>query len=228
MKTLVISLGGSLLIPKEKADLKFLHKFKQELRKNYKKTRFVLVTGGGSIARQYIEMLKEENKSKRELSEAGIRATRMNAQAVMQFFGNEANQKLPKDEKSVKSNLHKNNVVICGALRYSPNSTSDGTSAKLAHFLKASFINMTNVKGLYTSNPKTNKNAKFISKISWKNFDKIAQKLKYKPGQHFVLDQQASTIIKNNKIQTYIIGSDVKNISRIISGKKFTGTLIKG
>lgn len=226
MKTTVISLGGSLLIPKEKADLKFLHKFKKELRKNYKKSRFVIVTGGGSIARQYISLLKEENKSKKELSLAGIRATRMNAQTVMQFFGKEANQKLPKDEKSVKSNLHKNNVVVCGALRYTANSTSDGTSAKLAHFLKAPFINMTNVKGLYTSDPRKNKNAKFTKSISWKDFDKMAQKLKFKAGQHFILDQQASTIIKNNKIPTYIIGSDVNNISRIINNKKFTGTLI--
>lgn len=229
MKTAVISLGGSLLIPKEEADLKFLHKFKKELRKNYKKARFVIVTGGGSIARRYIEMLKKEHKSIKELSLAGIRATRMNAQTLMQFFGkSDGNDTLPTNMNEVKSNLHKNHVVICGALRYTKDSTSDGTAAKLAHLLKAFFINMTNVKGLYTSDPRTHKEAKFIKSISWKDFEKMAKKLKFKAGQHFVLDQQAATLIRKHKIPTYIIGPDVKNITKIINNKKFIGTLILG
>jgi len=225
-KVIVISLGGSLIIP-EKINFKFLDNFKKTLRKHYKTHKFVVVCGGGTIARKYITMLKGEGKSKLELSQAGIRATRMNAMFLMQFFGhNEANDTLPRDMKEVKANLNKNNVVFCGALRYAADSTSDGTSAKLAQFLKTDFINMTNVRGLYTANPLTNKNAKFIPYESWKNFEKRANKIKFHAGQHFILDQNAAVMIKKHKIKTYILGEDLRNLDKVLKGNKFTGTLI--
>ncbi|MCX8158827.1 MAG: UMP kinase [Candidatus Pacearchaeota archaeon] len=226
-KVIVISLGGSLIVP-EKINFNFLKKFRKELRKNYKKYKFVVVCGGGSIARKYISILKHDNKSTKEESLAGIRATRMNALLLMQLFGKEANDTLPLDMKQVKSNLAKNKVVFCGALRFTKNATSDTTAAKLAHFLKCDFINITNVKGLYTDNPFENPKAKFIPYETWKEFEKRALRRKYHAGQHFVLDQDASTIIRKYKIKTYIIGQDTRNITKILQGKKFVGTLIYG
>jgi uridylate kinase len=228
-KVMVISLGGSLIVP-EKVDFKFLKKFRSTLKKHYKNWKFVIVCGGGSIARKYISLLEHNKKKKeKELSMAGIRITRMNALILMEIFGKkEANDTLPMDMKDVKDSLKKNNVVICGALRYAPKSTSDGTAAKLAHYLNAEFINMTNVKGLFTANPKTNKNARFIPYESWKDFDKRANAMKYHSGQHFVLDQKAATMIRKDKIKTYIIDGDAKNIDKILKGQKFTGTLICG
>jgi len=224
-RIVVISLGGSVIIS-EKPNFRFLDKFKNTLRKHYKTHKFVIVCGGGSIARKYISALKAEHKSKKELSMAGIRATRMNAMFVMQFFGKEANDVLPSDMQEVKTNLHKNHVVICGALRYAPDSTSDGTAAKLAHFLKANFVNITNVKGLYSENPVAHPKARFIPYESWKQFEKRALNLSFKAGQHFVLDQKAAIIIREYKIKTFIIGPDTRNIDKILKSKKFVGTLI--
>ena len=226
-RVVVISLGGSLIVPK-KIDHKFLENFKKVIRKNYRNYKFVIVCGGGTIARKYISALKKEGKNHKEISMAGIRATRMNAKFMIQFFGKEANDTLPKSMKEVKNNLSKNKIVFCGALRYAEKETSDGTAAKLANYLKTTFINLTNVKGLYTANPKTNKNAKFIPKTDWKSFEKRALKIKYKPGQHFVLDQHAATIIKRNKTKTYIIGENLSNLDKLLNNKNFTGTIIEG
>ena len=227
MKTMVLSLGGSLIIP-DKINYPLLEKLKIILRKNYKNYKFAIVCGGGAIARAYISAMKKERKSNYEISQAGIRATRMNALFMAHFFGKEANSTLPRNMQEVKNQLKKNNVVFCGALRWVPNSTSDSTTAKLASFLKTDFINLTNVSGLYTSNPLTNKNAKFISHENWKRFEKRALKIPFKAGEHFVLDQRASTIIRKHKIKTYIIGKDLRNLESILKGKKFTGTTISG
>ena len=151
----------------------------------------------------------------------------MNAEFMMQLFGKEANDKLPLDMETVKNDLNKNNVAICGALRFAEKATSDTTAAKLANYLKTSFINMTNVKGLFTSDPNKNKDAKFIPRISWKEFEKKALAIKHAPGQHFVLDQEASILINKHKIPTYIIGKDLKNLEKILKNKKFEGTLIE-
>jgi len=225
-KVIVLSLGGSLIVPK-KIDYKFLSNFKSILEKNYNNYKFVIVCGGGKIARKYISILKKQNKSIEQQSLAGIRATRMNAKLLMQIFGKKSNQTLPKSMKQVKNNLAKNSVVFCGALRYAPNETSDGTAAKLANYLNCKFVNLTNIPGLYTSNPKTNKNAKFIPKISWKDFEKQASRIKYKPGQHFVLDQHAAKTIKKYRIPTYILGPKLSNLQNLLNNKKFKGTTIQ-
>jgi uridylate kinase len=124
--------------------------------------------------------------------------------------------------------LNKNDIIFCGALRYAPNQTSDSTAATIANHLRSQFINITNVLGLYTKNPKEYKDAKFIPRISWKNFWKRANAIKYKPGQHFVLDQHAAEIIMNNKIKTYILGQNLRNLDNLLSKKKFIGTTIEG
>jgi uridylate kinase len=227
-RPIVISLGGSMIIP-DKPNYAFLKKFKSVLKKHYSKHKFVIVAGGGVIARKYITKLKKDHKPSKELSKAGIMATRMNAKFLMQLFGKKlANDQLPKNMKQIKSALAKNKVVICGALRYTSNSTSDTTAAKLANYLNSEFINLTNIAGLYSANPKTNKKAKFISEISWKEFEKIALSLPHKDGQHFVLDQNASTIIRKNKIPTYIIGPNHSNLNKLLEKKKFIGTIING
>lgn len=226
-KVIVISLGGSLIIP-DKINYDYIEKFKKTVRKFYGKYKLVVVCGGGAIARAYINALKEEGRSKNEMSLAGIRATRMNALFMMQFFGKEANNVLPRDMKEVQGMLSRHDIVFCGSLRYVPNITSDSVAADLAHFFKTSFVNLTDVKGLYTKNPKKFKDAKFIPEISWKDFENTAREIKYHSGQHFVLDQHASTLIRKNKTKTAIIGEDLKQLENFLSGKKFIGTIIEG
>jgi uridylate kinase len=117
---------------------------------------------------------------------------------------------------------------VCGALEYHPKRTSDSTAADLADELKGTFINLTNIKGIYNKNPLKFKDAKPIKEISWREFYKLATKEKFRPGQHFVLDQHASKIIMKKKITTYILGKDVKQLRNIINDKSFVGSVIKG
>lgn len=224
-KVIVLSLGGSQIIPNE-IDSKYLTEFKKTIQKNTKKYKFIIVCGGGNIARKYISALQNSKINKKLQSLAGISATRMNARFMNYFFNFEPKQGIPHKMKILKKYVKNQDVVFCGALEYKPNQTSDSTAARIAKHFKTIFINLTNVKGLYDKNPKKFKNAKFISKISWKNFNKIANKSKFQPGQHFVLDQTASKIIMENRIPTYIIGNDLKQLDNLLKEKKFSGTEI--
>jgi len=226
-KIIVLSLGGSLIVPDE-IDTAFLNKFKQVIKKHEKNYKFIIVCGGGSIARKYISALRQAGKSEFLQSMSGIAVTRLNARFLTYFFGKDANQGIPHDMQQARNLLEKNNVVFCGALRYAEKETSDGTAAKLARFFNTEFINLTLVSGLHDKNPLTNKDAKFIPRISWKNFWKMANKISFKPGQHFVLDQHASEIILKNRIKTYIVGKNLKNLDLLLTGKKFKGTIISG
>ena len=226
-KVIILSLGGSLIIP-DKVNIKFLKEFKKIILKNSKKHKFIIICGGGSVARKYISALKISKVNEKLQSFAGISATRMNARFMNYIFNINPEKGIPHKMRTLKKYLRKQDIVFCGALEYKPDQTSDSTSAEVAKYFKSEFINLTNVQGLYYKNPSKYKNAKFISKISWKEFDKMANKIKFKPGQHFVLDQTASKIIRENKIPTYILGQNMKQLGNLLNNKKFVGTIIRG
>ena len=54
----------------------------------------------------------------------------------------------------------------------------------------------------------------------------MVDKIKYHPGQHFVLDQSAIKFIKEKKIKTYILGKNMKNLDNLLNNKRFIGTTI--
>ncbi|MDD5192888.1 MAG: UMP kinase [Candidatus Nanoarchaeia archaeon] len=224
-EVIIISLGGSLIIPDE-INTNFLEKFKKTLFKYDKKYRFVVVCGGGKTARNYINGLSYVNKREFFQCLLGIASTRLNARFMTYFFGEDANEGIPHNMEEIKNLLRRNFVVFCGALRYAKHETSDGTAAKLARFFDCDFINLTNVQGLYDKDPKKNKKTKFIPEISHKDFYKMTKKIEFKPGQHFVLDQNAAKIIKKYKITTYILGHDLKNLDNVLNKKHFVGTRI--
>ena len=226
-KVIVLSLGGSLIVP-DNVDYNFLNRFKKTILKNTKKYKFVIVCGGGSIARKYISALRETGKNEYYQSLAGISVTRTNARFMNYFFDFDASEGIPHSMKTLKKYLRKREIVFCGALEYKSHQTSDSTSAQIASYFKCDFINLTNVSGLHDKNPLEFRNAKFIPNISWKNFDKMVQKIKFRPGQHFVLDQTASKEIMKHKIKTYILGPDMKQLDNFLNGKKFIGSVING
>ena len=226
-EVIVISLGGSLIIPDE-VDVPVLEKFKKVLLKNTAKYKFIVVCGGGSVARKYINALKKTGAGENFQSFAGISATRMNARFMSYFFGYNQDLGIPHKMKEIEKYMKNNDIVFCGALEYKPHQTSDTTSAEIAKKFRGIFINLTDVSGLYNKNPKKYKDAKFIPEISWEDFDKMASKIKFKPGQHFVIDQTAGRMIKKNKTTVYIIGKDMTQLDNLLNNKKFKGTIISG
>lgn len=226
MNVEVLSIGGSLLFKNGEIN----HSYVKDLRKflnSFKDRKFVLVIGGGVVARSYINALEKLGAGKDVMSKFGIGVTRTNARLIANIIGKDSNVRdLPKTLKHVKGFLRKHRIVCCGALRYEPNQTSDGTAAQIAHYLGTRFINVTNVKGLYTKDPKRFKGAKLISKISYSKFSEIVNKLKYHPGQHFILDQCAAATIKKNKIKTYVVSGNLINLKNLLKNKKFVGTVI--
>jgi len=225
---IVISLGGSIIIP-DKINIKILTEFRKIILKNTRKYKFVIVCGGGATARNYIKGLENEKIKKREFFQCllGVSSTRLNARFMTYFFGRDANQGMPHDMKDIENLLRLHDIVFCGGLRYGKYETSDSTAAKLARHFNTYFINLTDIAGLYDKNPKKYRNAVFISEITHKNFYKITKKIKYKPGQHFVLDQKAAKIIKKYNITTYLLGQEMKNLDNLLNGRHFVGTVIR-
>lgn len=221
-KIIVISLGGSIIVP-DKVDYNFLKSFKKVIQQFRKKTKILVCTGGGFTARDYISVLEREGVNAIERDLVGIEATRLNAKLVASFLGG-CNAEIPKSLKEVAVAVKANDVVVCGGLEVGR--TSDGSTAAIAESVGAdSFINITNVDGLFDKDPKKYPDAKLIPRISHAEFKKIMDKVKEKPGQHFVMDSTAARIAREAGIRIIIL-KGTENLENCLAGKQFSGTVI--
>jgi len=220
-----MSLGGSIIIPNN-VDYKFLFNFEKFIKRLAQKEKIVIVTGGGNTARKYIEPLVKDKADEKVFSLMGIATTKLNARLISGLFGF-GERKIPDSLNDVKNALKRHNIVVCGALGFEPDMTSDGNAAEIAEYLRADvFLNLTNVDGLFNKSPEY-KDSKLINKITFDDFYEIAKKIKFRAGQHFVLDFVAAKVIRKAKIKTVILnGRKIKNLENCLKGKKFIGTVI--
>ena len=83
MKTVVLSLGGSLIVP-DKVDVLFLKKLRKIILDFVKKkNRVIIVCGGGKVCRDYNSSAEKIVKvSNVDLDRMGIKATELNVQNI--------------------------------------------------------------------------------------------------------------------------------------------------
>ena len=222
----VFSLGGSVIVPGD-IDYGYLMKFRRFIVSYAKHEKVVIVCGGGHTARIYIKSLQKAKLDRKISGYIGIRVTRLNAWFVINLFGGNGNcvPRVAKSLEEVASLLEKYSIVITGALRYGPESSSDASAAEIAHMLKSEFINITNVNGVYNKDPRL-KDAKFIGHMTFDELYRSLRKIGFTPGQHGILDFYSAKLIKKYKIRTYITGKNLNNLKRLLHKKKFIGTVI--
>ena len=224
MKTVVISVGGSIIVP-DKVDIKFLKDLKKLIEKFVKKGyRFGIYCGGGTLAREYQKAASSIAKlSQTELDWLGIHATWLNADLLVKIFGKVADNCFIIDPtKKVKS---KKKVLIAGG--WKPGWSTDYDAVLLAKNLKADMvINMTNVDYVYDKDPKKFRNAKPIKETTWKQLRKLVGS-KWSAGLNMPFDPIASKEAEKSRLSVAIIGKNLKNLEKLLKGKKFKGTIIK-
>jgi len=222
-KTIVLSLGGSLIVPKD-IDISFLINFKKTIEKYTKKGyKFVIYCGGGKLARNVQNAASQTTKIGNEgLDWLGIHATKLNAQLIKSIFRGNAENFIV-DNPNEKINFKKNILIAAGWL---PGWSTDYDAVLLAKNLGIKdIVNMSNVDYVYDKDPKKYRGAKKIEKISWQDYIKLIGD-KWKAGMNVPFDPIAAKEAKKSRMMVSIIGKDLKNLGNLLDGKKFRGTTI--
>ena len=216
----VISLGGSVLEPK---NISFLKNFVFEMTKRSKKnTKVVIYCGGGRIARQYISLAEQFKLSPDSLDWIGISATCLNAEFLKRVFGHYASDTIIRDPTNTIS--FKKNIVI--AAGWKPGRSTDyGATLAAKNIGAQKIINITNISHVYTKDPYKFRDAKKLKKVQWKEFIKLVGD-KWTPGLNMPFDPIASKIAAKNKLKVIIINADIKKLRDCLGSKDFDGTLI--
>lgn len=221
----IISLGGSLIAPKTGIDTRFLINFRGLIKTAVKNGRsFIIVTGGGRTARDYIQAGNKITTVNKDDSDwLGIHATRLNAHLLRTIFKDIAEPEIITNP--AKPLEIKRPVVIAGG--YRPGNSTDYVAVMLAEkYGIKTIINLSNIDFVYDKDPKKYINAKKISSLSWTQFIKIVG-TKWDPGLNAPFDPVASQKARTLKLKVVILnGKKIKNLENCLNNKTFFGTTI--
>ncbi len=224
--TLVVSVGGSLVVPNGGVDYTFLKDFKKLISKHIKNNwRFVVVVGGGGTARQYQQAARKIGQLTRDdLDWLGIHSTRLNGHLMRTIFRDVAHPAMLKDPTRPLGNWKKPVLVAAG---WKPGWSTDYVATRLAKRLKSKvIINLSNIDYVYDKDPNKYKSAKPICDISWKDFREMVGN-EWDPGMNAPFDPVASRLAHRSGINVVIMnGKNIKNFDDLLRGKNFVGTVV--
>jgi uridylate kinase len=223
----VLSVGGSSVIPDLKPDLGFVKSLAGIIKKS--KNKFGILTGGGSVARLYAKAARTLGASEYEADNIAIVSTKQNAQLVIAGLsaeGVDVYRKVVDDFEEAKGITNKA-VVMGGTI---PGITTDTDAVLLAESMGAKrLVNISNVDAIYDSDPKKNPKARKFAKMTYDELVALAAGSdKRKAGTNFVFDLLACKLISRSGIETHFVtGKSLKDMENAIEGKKHGGTVVK-
>jgi uridylate kinase len=224
-KLFIISLGGSLIIPK-KIDAKFLKAFHSLIIGQIKKGgRFIISPGGGKTCRNYQEALKKiVRPSAEDLDWIGLYTNNFHAKLLRLIFKDFTEAKIVNDPNK---KILFNKPILIGSGGWKPGRSSDDFSVRLAKIYQATtVINLSNIDFVYDKDPRKFKTAKKIKSISWNDFFKIIG-TKWRPGENVPFDPVAGKFAQRHKLKVIITnGKDLTNLKNILNNKASQGTMI--
>lgn len=221
---IIVSIGGSVLAKELQPE-----KFKgyatviKEIGKNH--TVFI-VTGGGKAAREYIGVARDLGSDEATCDFIGIDLTRLNARLLIAALGEAAYFEPPLNYKEARTASMTGKIVVMGGVI--PGQTTDAVSAVLSEYVGADLlINATSIDGVYTSDPKKNKDARKFETMTPHQLIEIVMKTEMVAGANSPIDLLAAKIIERSNIRTIVLnGENPQNILDAVSGK-YRGTVIE-
>ena len=220
----VLSVGGSLLNQGE-PDRGYAERLKQAL--SGWKGKLGLAVGGGKPARDAANKVRQKGGDEYEADDAAIKITHSNAKFLAGVFGKEA--EFAKDfDEAAEISKKKKFVVMGGTI---PGITTDADAMLLAEKLHAvRLVNLSNVHGVFDSNPKENPNAKKFDHMTHAELSEMAGRFDLrKAGTHFVFDFLACKLAARSSIELHFVdGRKLDEVKEAVFGKRHGGTVVRG
>ncbi len=225
-ETIIIAVGGSLLVP-DGINTSFLKELKDIVKRliNEKRMRVVLVIGGGKTARVYQSALREfSHITKEDLDWVGIKSLLLNAELVLRaFLDFSPHPKVleqPEDFRDFPESL-----FVVGA--HEPGFSSDTDAVLFAERFDADeIINFSNTDYVYDKDPRKYPDAKKFTSLTWDAYRSLIPR-EWTPGLSVPFDPIASERAQKLGIRVAILGASLENLEHYLQGEEFKGTVIE-
>jgi len=189
---------------------------------NYQGHSIGVVVGGGQVSREYIKSAAEMGLSSYQQDTVAIHASRLNARLVAMKLGGVSS--VPTSIDGMLQRLARNRVAVMGGLK--PGITTDTVAAIVAQRWRADIlVKASDQSGIYTEDPRTNRKAKKLDKITYEKMKQILGG-SHRPGIHSIVDPVAVDLLVESRIKLVVLnGSDAKGVVKAIRGEKI-GTVV--
>lgn len=212
----VIKLSGSIF--SQDTDYAKIRKYAEMLSDISNRVQPIVIAGGGKVARHYINLARNLGSDEANLDIIGIEVSRLNAKLLITALGDQAYSQVPKNLEEVAIAVDSSKIVIAGGLH--PGQSTNATSALIAETSKASsFVNATDVDGIYDSDPNTNTKARLFKEITVNECMEILRVESAMAGTYDLMDIIALKVIERSKIPTRVVRSDTSDIRDAVDGK---------
>lgn len=227
---IVMSIGGSLIVPNGGIDTDFLSKLNAFIRKQLAQNndrQFFLIIGGGATTRHYqkaaTDVINDRIKNE-DLDWLGIHSTRLNAQLIRTIFQDVAHPYILKHYEIIRK-VEEQVIVGSG---WKPGWSTDFCATMTCEDYNAkTVVNLSNTSQVYDKDPNKFSDAKPIDKISWEEFRKMVGD-KWTPGMHAPFDPIAAKKAQELGVKVVVMnGKDFDNVEKYFNGEEFLGTVIE-
>jgi uridylate kinase len=222
----VLSIGGSAVVPDGKPNIKFLKELASAIRAS--KNDFGIVVGGGPPARTYAGAVRELGAGEFDADQIAIMSTKQNAKLLLAALADAAAPEVVRSFDKAREFAGRHKVVVMGGTI--PGITTDTDSVLLAEAIGAKrLVNVSNVTGIYDSDPKKNPGAKKIDTLAYDALISLAMASdKRVAGTNFVFDLLACKLIARSKIETHFVGWKIMDdLKAAMEGKRHGGTVVR-
>lgn len=227
METIVMSVGGSLIVPDQISE-EFLNNLKVFVEEAVAPgdRRIVIIAGGGRTARRYRDAAASVHAlDKEDLDWIGIHATRLNGHLLRAIFKDIAYPVMITNPDEILDVPSSAQVII--AAGYRPGASTDLRAIQIAERVGASkVVNLSNTDYVYTADPKTDPNATPIENITWDDFRKLIPS-EWDPGLSSPFDPIAAREAENKNMEVVCInGAKLSELQKYLDNQAFIGTRI--
>ena len=224
MKKIVISLGGSVLVPSLESNN--ISRYASVLKRIAEKCRIFIVVGGGGETRRYIRVARDLGVGEATADELGIMVTRLNARLLVAGLGDAAYPRVAENYTEAQEFAETGKIVVMGGI--TPAQTTDAVSAVLAESIGADLlINATSVDGIYSADPKKDTGAVRHERLTPQDLLNIITRSRMDAGANTVLDIVAGKVVERSGIPLLVLdGRDPENLYRAIVEGAYTGTIV--
>ena len=184
-----------------------------------------VVVGGGTLAREFIDIAKSLRLKMDAQDEIAISVSRLFAQLFALKFGESCCGKVAMTLLETAECLKNGKIAFMGGLK--PGITTDAVAALVAECVNADLlIKGTDQDGIYDKDPRKHSEAVKLDRISFDNLQSVLSEAVHTAGIHQIIDPEAVKVLKRKRVKLIVVnGFRPENILAAVKGETI-GTVV--